>query len=108
MLKGYQTDNGYRGLVGDEYMLFETDGEYYEYMEAIKNDEKEMPMTVYAVIYTCGYSSGYKELIGVYNTKKKAEVERDRDMNTTVRPAWNYSIKPIEVDKTIKITYMEW
>ena len=37
MLKGYPTDNGYKGYVeGEGYILFETEEAYYEYMEAIK------------------------------------------------------------------------
>lgn len=32
MLKGYFTDNGYRGYVDGEYLLFEGDEAYYEYM----------------------------------------------------------------------------
>ena len=35
-MKGYYTDNGYYGFVDGEYMLFEGDQAYYEYMEAIK------------------------------------------------------------------------
>ena len=37
MLKGYYTDNGYLGLVNNEYMLFESDTAYYEYVEANAN-----------------------------------------------------------------------
>lgn len=37
MLKGYYTDNGYLGLVDNEYMLFESDTAYYEYVEANAN-----------------------------------------------------------------------
>ena len=34
MLKGYPTENGYKGYVdGKGYMLFETEEAYYEYME---------------------------------------------------------------------------
>ena len=36
MLKGYPTENGYKGYVDGEYILFETEEAYYEYMEAIK------------------------------------------------------------------------
>ena len=30
--KGYPVDNGYRGLVDDKYMLFETEEAYKEYL----------------------------------------------------------------------------
>lgn len=36
MLKGYPTDNGYYGYVDGQYMLFETEEAYYEYMKGRK------------------------------------------------------------------------
>ena len=37
MIKGYFTENGYRGYVeGEGYMLFEGEEAYYEYLEAIQ------------------------------------------------------------------------
>ena len=36
MLKGYPTENGYKGYVNGEYILFETEEAYYEYMEELK------------------------------------------------------------------------
>ena len=35
-MKGYPTSNGYKGCVNGEYMLFETEEAYYEYMEGLK------------------------------------------------------------------------
>ena len=35
-MKGYYTENGYKGYVNGEYILFETEEAYYEYMEARK------------------------------------------------------------------------
>lgn len=32
-MKGYLTQAGYRGLVGNRWMMFCTEEEYYEYME---------------------------------------------------------------------------
>lgn len=32
-MKGYNTANGYMGLVDGTYMLFASEGEYREYME---------------------------------------------------------------------------
>ncbi len=32
-MKGYLTNTGYMGWVGDRYMLFATEQEYIEYME---------------------------------------------------------------------------
>ena len=33
-MKGYITENGFMGLVNGSYMLFVSDAEYFEYMEA--------------------------------------------------------------------------
>lgn len=32
-MKGYQVSNGFMGLVDENYMLFATEEEYYEYIE---------------------------------------------------------------------------
>ncbi len=32
-MKGYNTANGYMGLVGDVYMLFASEADYLEYLE---------------------------------------------------------------------------
>ncbi len=32
-MSGYLTDYGYMGLVGDAWMLFATEDEYYEYLK---------------------------------------------------------------------------
>ena len=32
-MKGYYTANGYYGLVGNEYVLFSDETDYYEYMD---------------------------------------------------------------------------
>lgn len=37
---GYLTDVGYFGLVDDRYILFATEGEYYEYLEDCKNNNE--------------------------------------------------------------------
>lgn len=108
MIKGYPTENGYKGLVDGEYMLFETQEAYYEYLADLDREIEEKFPTVYAVLYACNYASGYKELIGVYDTKQRAEEARNQDIEQTVRPVWNYAIKPITINKTVNITYMEW
>ena len=65
-------------------------------------------MTVYAVIYTIGISSGHKELIGVYSTEDKAEEMKQANMKRNGRNEWHYSIEPIKIDKTINKVYQEW
>lgn len=39
MFKGYYIPSGYKGWVGDRYMLFATIEEYYEYMETNEDEE---------------------------------------------------------------------
>lgn len=66
-------------------------------------------MKIYAVIYTVGLYSGYKELIGVYSTTEKAERMKQLDMkHHAIRSEWGYSIIPIEIDKTVNEVYQEW
>lgn len=65
-------------------------------------------MIVFALICSVGVSTGYKELIGLYSTQEKAEEMKQVDMRKTIRGEWHYSIKPVEINKTLKITYDEW
>ena len=37
---GYPVSNGYFGLVDGDYMLFATEGEYYEYLNGGDFDDK--------------------------------------------------------------------
>lgn len=39
-MEGYYTQYGYMGWVGDRYILFSTEEEYYEYVKECKNDKK--------------------------------------------------------------------
>lgn len=65
-------------------------------------------MTVYALEFTVGISSGYATIIGIYSTNEKAEDAKTKHMKDTAHMAWHYKITPIEVDRTLNITYMEW
>ena len=65
-------------------------------------------MTVYALEFSVGVSSGYATIIGIYSTNEKAEDAKAKHMKDTAHMAWHYTIAPIEVDKTLNITYMEW
>lgn len=66
-------------------------------------------MIVYAVTYSVGLYSGYKELVGVYSTIEKAESMKQLDMeHHSIRSEFKYSIKPIEIDKTVNEVYQEW
>ena len=65
-------------------------------------------MIVFALICTVGFSTGYKQLIGLYSTKEKAEEAKQNDARKTIRGEWHYSIKEVTIDKTLKIVYDEW
>lgn len=71
--------------------------------------KKGNQMTVYALVYTIGLYSGYKELIGVYSSKDKAESMKKLDMKQHgIRNELGYSITPIKIDKTVNEVYQEW
>lgn len=65
-------------------------------------------MKIYAVIYTVGFYTGYNELVGIYSTEDKANAMKQVDMKRKCRNEWNYSIKSIEIDKTVNEVYQEW
>lgn len=65
-------------------------------------------MNIYVVTYTVGFYSGYSELVGIYSSVDKANTMKQLDMKHKCRNEWNYSVTPIEVDKTINKTYKEW
>lgn len=65
-------------------------------------------MTVYALTYKVGISSGYENLIGVYSTIEKADSIKQKDMKCKANMEWHYHITPIEIDKTVNKTIREW
>lgn len=66
-------------------------------------------MQLYALVYTVGLYSGFKELIGVYSSKDKAEKMKQLNMKSNgIRSERGYSIHPIEIDKTVNTVYQEW
>lgn len=65
-------------------------------------------MTVYALTYMIGISSGYETLIGIYSTIEKAEEIKQKDMKLKASMEWHYHITPIEIDKTVNETIREW
>lgn len=40
-MKGYFTEDGYKGLVDGEYMLFESQSAYLEYISETKEEDNE-------------------------------------------------------------------
>ena len=65
-------------------------------------------MQVYAVIYECGCSTGYKEFVVVFSSPEKADEisvarEKKYDNGTGKR-----KIVPIEVDEIVERVYVEW
>lgn len=65
-------------------------------------------MEVFALRYTVGYETGYKELVGIYSTTEKAEEAKRNDMQKNIRGEWKYSIFPLQIDKTVNHIYQEW
>ena len=65
-------------------------------------------MNVYLLVYTIGIESGYKELIGIYETEEKAEAAADRHRNKLGWSRRDYVIKEIELDKEVRIIFAEW
>lgn len=63
---------------------------------------------IFALIHTCGISSGYKELIGLYSSEEKASEAKVDDAQARGRALWHYSIEPVPVDKAVHRTYDEW
>ena len=65
-------------------------------------------MTVYALTYEVGISSGHEKLIGVYSTIEKAGEIKQKDIKCNGNMEWHYHITPIEIDKTVNKTIREW
>lgn len=65
-------------------------------------------MKVFALIFTIGISSGSETLIGLFNTKEKAEEKTEKHMKKNGHAKHHYKIKEIEIDKEVNITIAEW
>ena len=65
-------------------------------------------MKVYVLIFTIGLSSGYKELIGIYDTTERAEEIKEKHMKKNGHANHHYKIEAIEINKTINNVFMEW
>lgn len=65
-------------------------------------------MVVYALKCSVGISSGYNKIVGIYSTRERAEEMKTKDMKQAALSEWHYKIIPIEIDRTINETYVEW
>ena len=65
-------------------------------------------MTVYALIFEIGISSGYEELIGMFDSTEKAEESKSKHMKKYAHAEHHYSIKEVELNKEINYTITEW
>lgn len=65
-------------------------------------------MKVYALIFSIGISSGYKELIGIFDSIGKAEDSKNKHMKKYSHAEHHYKIKEIEINKIINDVFMEW
>ena len=65
-------------------------------------------MTVYALIFEIGISSGYEVLIGIFDDIEKAEESKNKHMKKYAHAEHHYSIKEVELNKEINYTITEW
>ena len=67
-------------------------------------------MKVYVLIYKVGISSGYHELIGIYDSMEALERGREQDKKEyyCCRISGDYEIEEIDVNKNINDVFLEW
>lgn len=65
-------------------------------------------MKAFALIFTIGFSSGSKKLIGLFSTKEKAEEKKEKHMKENAYTKHHYKIEEIEMNKEVNITIIEW
>lgn len=66
-------------------------------------------MKVFILTYTTGCSTGYKEFIGAYSTREKAEESKINEMKNPFKlDERGYKIQEIELDKTYNTIFNEW
>lgn len=65
-------------------------------------------MKIYALIFEIGISSGYEELIGMFDSIEKAEEAKSRHMQRYAHAEHHYSIKEIELNTEINYIITEW
>lgn len=66
---------------------------------------------LYVLIYSTGCSTGYRECVGVYSTKRGAIIAKNRDIRSPLHPLRRedeYSIEEVELDVDINVMYDEW
>lgn len=67
-------------------------------------------MEVYTLTYTVGLSSGFRELIGIYDSIESLEKGKERDMrdNNRMFNEQKYSMRHFKLNKNINEIFMEW
>lgn len=65
-------------------------------------------MKIYALIFEIGISSGYMELIGMFDGIEKAEETKSKHMKKYAHAEHHYSIKEIELNTEINYIITEW
>ena len=65
--KGYYTQEGYKGLVGNEYMLFDTEKEYEAYNDFRKN--QKYYRDVHGIFGTPGAMVSEVDMINYWNAE---------------------------------------
>lgn len=67
-------------------------------------------MNVYILTFEIGISSGYTQLLGIYETKEKEKAEEviEKHMSTHFSSRRDYFINELELNKEVNITIREW
>ena len=65
-------------------------------------------MTVCVLVFTMGISSGYKELIGIYDDWDMAKEALDKHMKKGAHGIHHYSMHEIELNTEENIIFAEW
>jgi len=65
-------------------------------------------MILYILTFEIGLSTSYKELLGIYDTKEKAEEASERHRAKYLFDRRCYHINEIELNKDVKVTIVEW
>lgn len=65
-------------------------------------------MTVCALVFTIGISSGYKKLIGIYDDWDMAKEALNKHMEKSGYGIHHYSMHEIELNTEENITFAEW
>ena len=68
-------------------------------------------MKLYVLTFSVGLSSGFSEMIGIYDSMEALEKGKEKDKNKDCfrkTMDGNYRIYEVEVNKNINVVYCDW